>query len=386
MFGSDEITAPWMTEEVTMVRETAKRFFAQEFTPNIDKWRKQGVIDRWIWKAAGDLGLLAASLPKEFGGSASRILMAMVILEQGRTGDASWGISVQNYVSHYIEAYGTQDQKARWLPKLGNGEWIAAIAMTEPGAGSDLKTLNATAVRRDGGFLINGQKTFITNGQTADLVCVAARTEPSAGAKGISLLMVETADAPGFRRGRKLDKIGLHAADTSELFFDDVWVPETNLLGMEPGKGFGQLMTQLHWERLTIAIRSLGQAEFAFRGTLRHTRERKMFGGTLFDLQNTQFKLAEMAAKIEAMRAMVYANLELLDKGKLTATRSAMAKLFCSEALNWVVDECVQLHGSYGFMDEYAIARLYADARITRIYGGSNEIMKLLIARGFSET
>lgn len=386
MFGNDEISAPWMTPEVSMVSETARRFFEREFVPNIDRWRTQGVIDRSLWEKAGELGLLSASMPEEFGGAGSRIMMAMIILEQGRAGDASWGVSIQNFVTHYIEAYGTPSQKSRWLPKLGSGEWIAALAMTEPGAGSDLKSLNTTATRQGGAFVLNGQKTFITNGQTADLVCVAARTDPAAGAKGISLLVVETANAAGFRRGRKLQKMGLHAADTSELFFDNVFVPEDNLLGGVPGRGFHQLMAQLPWERLTLAIRSLGQAEFALKQTLRYTRERKMFGGVLFDLQNTQFKLAEMVTRIEAMRAMIYANIELLAQEKLTANRAAMAKLFCTEQLNWIVDECVQLHGSYGFMDEYPIARLFVDARITRIYGGSNEIMKLLISRALAAT
>jgi alkylation response protein AidB-like acyl-CoA dehydrogenase len=301
-------------------------------------------------------------------------------MEQGRVGDASWGISVQNYVCHYILTYGTDEQRARWLPGMAAGELIAAIAMTEPGAGSDLKELKTTA-RRDGDtYVVSGQKTFISNGQTADLIVVAAKTDPSAGAKGVSLVVVE-ADMANFRRGRPLKKIGLHAADTSELFFDDVVVPADNLLGQAEGQGFKQLMSQLPWERLSIAIRCVGMAEYAIAQTVEHVTSRKMFGGTLFDLQNTQFKLAEAKTRLEAMRAFVDSCLDRLVEGKLDVATAATCKLYCSQAINEIVDECLQLHGGYGFMEEYAIAKLYGDVRAQKIYGGANEVMKLLIAR-----
>jgi alkylation response protein AidB-like acyl-CoA dehydrogenase len=369
-----------MTEEVLMLQEVAARFFATEFAPRLDAWREQGCISRDLWQRAAACGLLGASLPEEYGGSGSKAFMAAVLLEQGRVGDASWAISVQNYVSHYVLAYGTAAQRQRWLPGLAGGALIGAIAMTEPGAGSDLKELK-TLARRDGdGYVVSGQKTFISNGQTADLVCVAAKTDVAAGARGVSLLIVE-ADRAGFRRGRALKKIGLHAADTSELFFDEVRIPAENLLGQVEGQGFRQLMSQLPWERLSIAIRCVGIGEFALSRTLEHVCARKAFGGTLFDLQNTQFKLAEAKTKLESMRAFVDTCLDRLVVDQLDIATAAMCKLHCSQAINEIVDECLQLHGGYGFMEEYAIAKLYGDVRAQKIYGGANEVMKLLVAR-----
>jgi alkylation response protein AidB-like acyl-CoA dehydrogenase len=370
----------WLTDDVEMVQEVARRFFKTEFSPNIEGWREKGCIDRSLWTSAGALGLLGASLPEEYGGGNSKALMAAVLLEQGRAGDASWGISVQNYVCHYILAYGTQEQKERWLPGMARGEIVAAVAMTEPGAGSDLKELRTTARRDGASYVVSGQKTFISNGQTADLICVAAKTNPAAGAKGISLVIVEAGTA-NFRRGRALKKIGLHAADTSELFFDDVVVPADNLLGQEEGRGFQQLMSQLPWERLSIAIRCVGMAEYALTHTMEHVTSRKMFGGTLFDQQNSQFKLAEARTKLQTMRFFVDSCLDRLVAGQLDIATAAMCKLHCSQAINEIVDECLQLHGGYGFMEEYAIARLYGDVRAQKIYGGANEVMKLLVAR-----
>jgi acyl-CoA dehydrogenase len=374
-------TPHWMNEEVQLVGETARRFFSSQFVPNIQRWRDQGCIDRSLWDAAGAAGLLGASIPEEFGGGGSRAFMAIVLLEQGRIGDSSWGISVHDYVSHYIVAFGSDAQKARWLPRMATGEFVAAIALSEPDAGSDLKAIRTKARHEGGVYRINGQKTFITNGQTANLICVAVKTNPDAGAKGISLLMVETEKTPGMRRGRKLQKIGLHAADTSELFFEDAEVPEDNLLGNQEGKGFGQLMAQLAWERLSIAIRSVGQAEFAVDSTLAHTRQRKIFGQTILDFQNTQFKLAEAKTKLEAMRAFAFTCMDSLVANNLDGATAAMVKLFCTQSVNEIVDECLQLHGGYGFMDEYPIGRLYGDVRAGKIYGGTNEVMKLIIAR-----
>jgi acyl-CoA dehydrogenase len=373
--------ARWMTDEVVALQDIARRFFQREFVPHVDEWRASGCIARELWFKAGKLGLLSASLPEELGGGGSKAFMAAILLEQGRAGDAAWGISVQNYVSHYILAYGTDEQKARWLPGLGSGETIAAIAMTEPGAGSDLKELKTSASAVQGGYVLSGQKTFISNGQTADLVCVAAKTDLTEGSRGISLLMVETNAADGFRRGRPLKKIGLQAADTSELFFEDVFVPQENLLGEEEGQGFRQLMTQLPWERISIAIRCVGLAEFALDQTIAHVTARKAFGGSLFDLQNTQFKLAEAKTKLETMRAFVDSCLDRLVVDQLDISTAAMCKLYCSQAINEIVDECLQLHGGYGFMQEYAIAQLYGDVRAQKIYGGTSEVMKLLIAR-----
>jgi acyl-CoA dehydrogenase len=373
--------ARWMTDEVVALQDIARRFFQREFVPHVDEWRASGCIARELWFKAGKLGLLSASLPEELGGGGSKAFMAAILLEQGRAGDAAWGISVQNYVSHYILAYGTDEQKARWLPGLGSGETIAAIAMTEPGAGSDLKELKTSASAVQGGYVLSGQKTFISNGQTADLVCVAAKTDLTEGSRGISLLMVETNAADGFRRGRPLKKIGLQAADTSELFFEDVFVPQENLLGEEEGQGFRQLMTQLPWERISIAIRCVGLAEYALDQTIAHVTTRKAFGGSLFDLQNTQFKLAEAKTKLETMRAFVDSCLDRLVVDQLDISTAAMCKLYCSQAINEIVDECLQLHGGYGFMQEYAIAQLYGDVRAQKIYGGTSEVMKLLIAR-----
>lgn len=371
----------WSDDEVGMVADLARRFFQNEFAPNAERWRQEGRIDRSFWEKAGQLGLLAASLPAEYGGGGSHDHMAAVLLEQGRAGDASWGLSVHNYVCHYILTYGTDEQKARWLPRLTTGELVAAIAMTEPNAGSDLKTIRTTALPSGNGYKINGQKTFISNGQTADLICVAAKTDPAAGARGISLMMVETADATGFRRGKKLQKIGLHAADTSELFFEDVHVGASAILGGEPGRGFAQLMSQLPWERLSIAVRCVGQCEAALSETLAHARERRLFGGTLLDQQNTQFVLAEVATKVEAMRSLVFACLDSLRSGNLSVERAAMAKLFCAKMANEVADACLQMFGGYGYMEEYPIARFFCDARALKLYGGADEIMKTIIAR-----
>lgn len=384
MMRNDACQARWLTEDVLMVGETARRFFEQEFAPNIDRWREQGMIDRSLWEAAGRAGLLGCSLPEDVGGAGNRAFMAITLIEQGRTGDAAWGISVHDYVCHYILAFGTEAQKTRWLPKLISGEMVAAIALTEPDAGSDLKTIRTSAVASGDKYIVNGQKTFITNGQTADLICVAVKTDPAAGAKGVSLMMVETDKTPGFRRGRKLHKIGLHAADTSELFFEDMEVPADNLLGGQEGQGFKQLMLQLGWERLSIALRCVGMAEFALEQTVRHVRDRKAFGGTLFDLQNTQFTLADAKTSLEAMRFFCYGCVDALLEGRLDPALAASAKLFATDQLNTLVDSCLQLHGGYGFMDEYPIARMFGDARAAKIYGGSNEVMKMLVARSLA--
>ncbi|MDK2755004.1 MAG: acyl-CoA dehydrogenase family protein, partial [Gammaproteobacteria bacterium] len=273
------------------------------------------------------------------------------------------------------------EQKQRWLPQLVSGERISALAMTEPGQGSDLQSVETHAVLEDGVFRVNGAKTFITNGQMANLICLVVKTQRDAGARGVSLLMIETDQVDGFRRGQNLDKIGLKGQDTSELFFDDMLVPEGNILGLEPGQGFYQLMNQLPWERLAIGIGALGHMDFALTQTLEYVKERKAFGKTIFEFQNTRFKLAEQKTKLEVTRAFINQCIELQRDGQLDATTASMAKWWSSQMQCEVVDECLQLFGGYGYMLEYPIARAYADARVQKIYGGTNEIMKELIAR-----
>jgi len=284
-------------------------------------------------------------------------------------------------VVQYVLAYGTAEQKQRWLPQLVSGERISALAMTEPGQGSDLQSVETHAVLEDGVFRVNGAKTFITNGQMANLICLVVKTQRDAGARGVSLLMIETDQVDGFRRGQNLDKIGLKGQDTSELFFDDMLVPEGNILGLEPGQGFYQLMNQLPWERLAIGIGALGHMDFALTQTLEYVKERKAFGKTIFEFQNTRFKLAEQKTKLEVTRAFIHHCIELQRDGVLDATTASMAKWWSSQMQCEVIDECLQLFGGYGYMLEYPIARAYADARVQKIYGGTNEIMKELIAR-----
>jgi acyl-CoA dehydrogenase len=340
-------------------------------------------VDRQLWNKAGEMGLLCVSIPAEYGGGGGSFAHEAVIMDQlGRKAGDGWGISLHNaIVAHYILNYGSEEQKQKWLPKLASGELVSAIAMTEPGTGSDLQNVKTNA-RRDGNhYVINGSKTFITNGGTANLVVVVAKTDPTKGAKGISLIVVETDEVDGFRRGRVLDKMGQKANDTAELFFDDVRVPTSNLIGPEEGMGFIQLMQQLPQERLIIACQGLAVIERALEVTAAYVKERKAFGKALIDFQNTQFKLAE--AKTQATVAKVFVNhcIDIHLQGKLDATMASMAKMWVTDTQCKIVDECLQLFGGYGYMNEYPIARMYADSRVQRIYGGTNEIMKLLIAR-----
>lgn len=372
----------WITDEHLAYGDSIRRFLADEFQPNRDSWTLAGVVDRGFWLKAGEMGILGASAPEEWGGQGlSRSFDLVTFLEQARIADTGWGISVHNIVLHYIVALATPDQKARWLPRLCSGEWVGAIAMTEPGTGSDLQAVRTTA-RADGNeYVLNGSKTFITNGQNAGFVIVVAKTDPQAGARGISLIALETEGAEGFRRGRNLDKLGMKRQDTSELFFDDVRVPRTNLIGDEEGKGFGQLMIQLPWERLMLAYMALGAARCAYEDTLRHTRERRAFGQRIMDFQNTRFKLAEIRTEIELLAAFLDRLMGELEAGTLTPERAAMAKWWSTEMQGRTVDTCLQLHGGYGYMSEYRISELYADARVQRIYGGTNEIMREIVAR-----
>ena len=375
----------WMDEELELLRGQVAKFLAREFTPHAERWSKQGFVDRAAWLKAGENGLLCASIPANYGGGDGNPGHEAVIAQEVARAGLNGGFGVGNMVSsgivaHYILAYGSEEQRQRWLPKMARGDIIAAVAMTEPSAGSDLKAIKTTAQKVDGHYRINGAKTFVSNGQQADLVIVVAKTDPSAGRRGISLLVLETRDAQGFHRGRALEKVGLHAQDTSELFFDDVRVPAENLLGAE-GSGFAQLTEQLAWERLSIALICVAEMERAVEITAAYARERSLFGGKLFDLQNTQFKLAECKTLAAVSHSFVDGAMVAHLQGRLGPDQAAMAKWWTSDALGKVVDECLQLHGGYGYMSEYPIARMWADARIARIYGGSNETMKSIIAK-----
>ncbi len=375
-------TASWPQEEHHMFYDSASRLLDDEMVPNIEKWNDQGVVDREFWTKTGEAGILGAALPEEFGGAGAPISFdAVTAYLQGRKGESSWGFSIQSIVNHYVAAYGTDSQKERWLPKLASGEYVGAIAMTEPGTGSDLQSVKTSAELVGNEYVLNGSKIFITNGQTADLIIVVAKTDKTKGSKGVSLLVLETEGADGFTRGRNLKKLGCKANDTSELFFEDVRVPPENLLGGEEGQGFYQLMKQLPWERLIIACLALGVIDFAIDETVRYVQDRKAFGQRVMDFQNTRFKLAECKTKAEVLRSFVNDCIARMDEGTLDAATASMAKYWGTQVQNEIANECLQLHGGYGYMMEYPIARIYADSRVQMIYGGSNEIMKELIAR-----
>ena len=378
------VPAPeWMDDELVMLQDMATRFLENEIAPNYERYEKQEIVDRDAWEKAGATGLLCASMPEDYGGAGGTYAHEAVIAEAlGHVGVDGFGIALHNaIVAPYILHHGSEEQKQKWLPKLATGELIGAIAMTEPGAGSDLQGVK-TSARKDGNhYVINGSKTFITNGQNANLIVVVTKTDPAAGARGTSLMVVETDEVEGFERGRNLDKIGLKANDTSELFFNDVRIPTSNLIGAEEGLGFIQLMTELPQERLLIANQGIAMAERALAITIDYVKERKAFGKAVIEFQNTQFKLAEL--KSEATMARVFVNHCVAEhlKGQLTPTTASMAKYLITDLQCRIIDECLQLHGGYGYMNEYPIARMYRDARVQRIYGGTNEIMKLLIAR-----
>jgi acyl-CoA dehydrogenase len=374
---------PWMDPDLEQLRDTARRFFETECAPRHEEWAEQKHVDRRIWRRAGELGLLCAGIPEEYGGGGGHFLHEAVICEeQQRAMVNSFSINVHaGILAHYLLAYGSQAQKARWLPAMATGEMVGAIAMTEPGAGTDLQRIRTTALRDGDDYVVNGTKTFITNGFHADLICVAVKTDPKAQARGVSLVMVETRDLPGFRRGRLLDKIGQRGQDTVELFFDDVRVPAANLLGGEEGRGFAQLMQQLPRERLLIAVGAAATMQRAVDETLAYVQQRQVFGAPLMALQNTRFKLAECQTQATLARSFVDDCIARLQRDELDVPTAAMAKWWITDSLCRVVDDCLQLHGGYGYMNEYPIARMYADARVGRIYGGANEVMKEIIAR-----
>jgi acyl-CoA dehydrogenase len=373
----------WATEDVGMLYDMAHRFMSEEIAPRYDEFERNEMVDRGCWEKAGQAGLLCASMPEEYGGAGGTYAHESAIIEAvGHVGVDGFGIVLHNaIVAPYILEYGSEEQKRRWLPKLATGELIGAIAMTEPGAGSDLQGIKTRAEKDGNRYRINGSKTFITNGQHANLIIVVTKTDPSQGAKGTSLIVIETDEVEGFQRGRNLDKIGLKANDTSELFFNDVRVPTANLLGHDEGQGFVQLMQQLPQERLLIGGQAIAMIERALAVTTDYVKERKAFGKPILDFQNTQFKLAEL--KTEATIGRVFYNdcVARHVQNGLDATTASMAKYWLTDLQGKVVDECLQLFGGYGYMNEYPIARMYRDARVQRIYGGTNEIMKLLIAR-----
>jgi alkylation response protein AidB-like acyl-CoA dehydrogenase len=362
-------------------RDSVRKFLEQEAVPFHAQWEKDGHIDRALWNKAGEAGMLCSHIPEEYGGMAADFLFSTVVIEEiSRLGLSGIGFSLHSdIVAPYILHYGSETLKLKYLPKLVSGEMVTAIAMTEPGAGSDLQGVKTTAVLDGDEYVINGSKTFITNGFLADLVVVVAKTDPKAGAKGISLFLVE-ANTPGFTKGKRLEKVGMKAQDTSELFFQDVRIPKENLLG-QAGMGFAYLMQELPQERLTVGVGALASAEAALRWTLDYTRERKAFGKSVADFQNTRFKLAEIATEVQIGRVFVDKCLELHLQGKLDVPTAAMLKYWGTDLQCKVLDECVQLHGGYGYMWEYPVARAWADARVQRIYAGTNEIMKEIIAR-----
>jgi acyl-CoA dehydrogenase len=383
---SDILNLPrpaWMTEDVVLFEDQARRFIAAEFVPHLEEWHEDHFYPREVWTKAGAAGLLCTSMPEEYGGAGGSFAHEAVIdREYSLAGFDTMGASLHSgIVAPYILRYGTEEQKRRWLPKLATGELVGAIAMSEPGTGSDLQGVRTTARRSGNGYVLNGSKTFITNGQHADLIIVVAKTDPKLGAKGISLMVVETADAPGFRRGRKLKKLGMDSADTSELFFEDVPLPAEALLGIEEGQGFYQLMKDLPQERLIVSTHACAMIERALDLTIDYVKQRQAFGKRIIDFQNTQFVLAE--CKSEATVAKVFLDhcIERHLKGDLDTVTASMGKYWHTDLVNTIVDRCLQLFGGYGYMDEYPISRLYRDARVMRIYAGTNEIMKLMIAR-----
>ena len=377
-----EYRSPWLDDELESFRDTVRRFVADELAPREPAWQQAHRVDAASWREVGAMGLLLCDVPDTYGGSGGTFAHDCVVFEElAYAGVSSFGKHVHNICAHYVLAYGTEEQKRRWLPRLASGELVGAIAMSEPAAGSDLQGIRTRAVRRGEHYALDGSKTFISNGQVANLICVVAKTDPGAGARGISLFMVETEGLAGFRRGRTLDKIGQPGQDTSELFFDDCRIALDGLLGGTEGAGFAQLMEQLPYERTLIALSAVAIIERAVRITTDYTRERLAFGKTLIEMQNTRFKLAEAKTIAHVGRVFIDSCVERYMAGTLDAATASMAKWWLTDMQCQVVDECLQLFGGYGYMRDYPIAQMYADARVQRIYGGSNEIMKEIIAR-----
>ncbi len=371
-------------EEISIFADSVGKFY-QDKAPQkrIEKWREDGQVERDFWREAGAAGILGVSVPEEYGGHGGDFRHDMVVIDQqAKHGVDGFAASLHNtIILPYLVRHGTEEQKQKYLPRLVAGDLVSAIAMSEPDVGSDLQAITTTALKDGNGYRLNGSKTWISNGQIADFIIVVAKTDPNEGHKGISLLLLETEGAEGFQRGKKLDKIGLDAQDTSELFFDDVFIPGDNVLGGVEGKGFYQLMGELPQERLVIAMGAMTGIEKALDVTVEYVKGRKAFGQTIWDFQNTQFTLADLKARGTAARVFVNDCIAKLLKGELDVATASMAKYWVTELQSEVVDKCLQFHGGAGYINDYAIARMYRDTRIARIYGGSNEIMKMLIAR-----
>ena len=373
----------WSDDETESLRELAYDFFSKECAPHEERWAQQHHIDREVWNKAGELGLLCASIPTEYGGGGGTFAHECVLAEEQVRAMAPGfgGLVHSTIVAHYINGYGTEEQKRRWLPRLATGELVGAIAMTEPGTGSDLQSIKAKAIGNGEHYVVDGSKTFITNGLLANLVITVVKTDPDNAAAGISLLVVETDDADGFARGGVLKKIGQHSQDTAELFYDGVKVPVQNLLGGVEGQGFVQLMQQLPQERLIIGVSAQAATELALELTLKYTKERQAFGKPIFNFQNTKFKLAEAATTVKIGRVFLDDCIVKHIAGELDIPTASMAKWWLTEEQNKVTNECLQFFGGYGYMEEYPISQLYTGARIQKIYGGTNEIMKEIISR-----
>ena len=377
--------SPWMDEDLTMFRDAVARFAESEMVPHDEHWRQQKHVGHEIWRKAGAQGLLCTDIPAEYCGAGGDFRHEAVVYEEfQRRGLSGFGQGVHSICAHYILNHGTEEQKQRFLPRMARGELVGAIAMTEPGAGSDLQGVRTKAVKDGDDYVINGSKIFITNGYLAEIMIVVAKTDPTQGAKGTSIFLVETPGLKGYRVGRILDKMGMKSQDTSELFFEDVRVPAANLLGGREGQGFYQLMSDLPYERLIVALGGVAAMEGGLEATKQYVRERKAFGKTIAEFQNTKFKLAEIATKVRISRVFIDRCVEDQIKGKLDTATASMAKYWITDTQQEVLDECVQLHGGYGYMNEYLVTRMFADARVQRIYGGTNEIMKELIARSLT--
>lgn len=371
--------APWITDDTRVFRKTAHEFIAKDFLSRQARWDEQGRPDREAWRKAGKVGLLLPDVPEEYGGAGGTFAHEAVVIEELARAGIHSGFGVQSIVAHYILAYGNEEQRRRWLPGMAAGELIGAIGMTEPNAGSDVQSIKTTARREGDEYVVNGSKTFITNGSQANLLCLAVRTGAAPGPRALSLLVLETNDLAGYRVGRSLHKIGRHSQDTTELFFDDVRVPARYLLGSGEGRGLFQMMDQLSYERLSIAVSAVAAAESAVDLTTRYVKERNAFGKPLIDLQNTRFKLAECKTDVHIGRIFVDKCIQQFIAGRLDSVTAAMVKYWLTDCQCRVIDECVQLHGGYGYMQEYPIGRMWVDSRIQKIYAGSNEIMKEIV-------
>lgn len=379
---STDYESPWMTDETRIFRDSVRRFVKSELAPHNDRWIEHGHADAEAWAAAGKVGLLLPDVPAEFGGGGGTFAHEAVVVEELARHNLHLGFGIQSIVAHYILAYGSHEQKSCWLPRLARGELVAAIGMTEPGAGSDLQAIKTVARKIGDHYVIDGSKTFITNGGRANLICLAVRTDPKAtGPRALSLLMIETDGLSGYRVGRSLHKIGRHAQNTCELFFDGVRVPVANLLGPGEGRGLFQMMDQLPYERLSIGLSAVVASECAVDITVSYVKERKAHGRPLFDFQNTRFKLAECKTEARIGRVFVDNCIQQFIEGRLDPVTAAMAKYWLTDCQCRINDECVQLHGGYGYMQEYQIARMWADSRVQRIYAGSNEVMKEIVGQ-----